>query len=54
MDENEGVPVPRNTLEITQPQVEQLKQSINPLGQCQNYGISIYLRVIDYLDNVLI
>lgn len=54
VDESEGVQVPRNALEISESQLEQLRQSINPLGQCQDYGISIYLQTIQFLDSVLV
>lgn len=52
VDGSEGVHVPRNSIEISESQLDQLKQSFDPLEECQNYGIDIYLQVIGFLDAV--
>ncbi len=46
------VVVPGIAMELTDAQFDLLKQ-INPLNQCQNYGIDIYLQVIHLLDSIL-
>lgn len=50
----EGVHVPRNSIVISESQSDQLREAINPLAECANYGINIYLQVINFLDTILL
>ena len=46
------VTIPRIAIVLTDAQFNLLEQ-INPLEECENYGISIYLRVLHFLDTIL-
>jgi hypothetical protein len=48
----EGVPVPRNPTPVTDRELEQLQDMVNPLGNSDNYGIDIYLQVVSFLHTV--
>ena len=48
-DSVDSVNVPRTTIEA---ELDHLNQAIDPLAECQNYGIGIYLQVIDFLDTL--
>ena len=47
-----AISIPQISIQMSESQVDQLKLTINPLGQCQNYGIDIYLSVIDFLNTI--
>ena len=49
-DSAERVHIPRTSFELTIEQLDHLKRSVDPLEQCQNYGIDVYFRVIDILN----
>ena len=53
-NEAEGVHIPRISIELSEPQLAQLRQSIDPLHYCPNYGIDIYLQVLSYVNGVLV
>ncbi|KAF3980601.1 MAG: hypothetical protein HFP76_01275 [Methylococcales symbiont of Iophon sp. n. MRB-2018] len=53
-NEAEGVPIPRISVELSESQLAQLRQSIDPLCYCSNYGIDIYLQVLSYVNSVLV
>ena len=46
------VDVPQNRIELTSTQFQQLQDSIDPMDECSNYGISIYLDVIRFLTRL--
>ena len=48
----DGVTVPRISFQLSALELDELKQTIDPLENCQNYGIDIYLRVITYCSNL--
>ena len=50
-DAAEGTHVPEVSFQLTAAQLDTLKQSINPLEDCQNYGIDIYIQVIQLLQS---
>lgn len=52
-NETEGtVTIPRISFQLDQSQLHQLKQTINPLDHCPNYGINIYLNVVQFLNSI--
>ena len=51
-DSVDSVNVPRTTINISEAELDHLNQAIDPLAECQNYGIGIYLQVIDFLDTL--
>lgn len=51
-DSLEGVSVPRNQIELTDMELEQLQNSVNPLSNSDNYGIDIYLQAVSFLHTV--
>ena len=52
-EDDEGVEVPRNTLQLSEQQLSELQEAIDPLADSEDYGISIYTRTVHYLDNNL-
>ena len=50
---DEGVEVPRNTLQLSEQQLSELQETIDPLAESEDYGVSIYTRTVHYLDNNL-
>ena len=49
----DGVHVPRISIQLGQSHFEQLQESIDPLQNCQNYGIDIFLTTLQFLDTIL-
>ena len=49
----EGVPIPTNTIELSEEQIQQLHNFVNPLSESTDYGIALYQEVIQYLDTIL-
>ena len=49
-DDDEGVEVPRNTLQLSEQQFQELHEAVNPLADSDDYGISIYINTLQYLD----
>ena len=52
-EDDEGVEVPRNTLQLSEQQLSELQEAIDPLADSEDYGISVYTRTVHYLDNNL-
>ena len=50
---DEGVPVPRNAITLEEEQLEYLRSEVNPLEECDDYGISIYLKTVEVLNRIL-
>ena len=51
-DDDEGVEIPRNTIELSEQQLTELTETIDPLGDSDDYGISIYVRTVQYLESI--
>ena len=51
-EDDEGVEVPRNTLQLSEQQLSELQEAIDPLADSEDYGISIYTTTLRYLDNL--
>ena len=48
---SEGVPIPRSTIELSDDQFQQLQAQIDPLSKSNDYGMDLYLQVVEFLDN---
>lgn len=48
---SEGVPIPRSTIELSDDQFQQLQAQIDPLSENNDYGMDLYLQVVEFLDN---
>lgn len=48
----ETVVIPRISFQLEPTQITLLKQTINPLDHCPNYGINIYLSVLQFLNSI--
>ena len=51
-EDDEGVEVPRNTLQLSEQQLSELQEAIDPLADSEDYGISIYTTTLRYLYNL--
>ena len=51
-EDDEGVEVPRNTLQLSEQQLSELQEAIDPLADSEDYGISIYTTTLRYLDKL--
>lgn len=47
----ELIDVPENTVDLTEQQVEDLKESVDPLSQCDDVGVSLYVAARAYVSN---
>ena len=46
----EGVPIPRSTIQLSEEQLQQLQNRVNPLEESTDFGVDLYQEVIQYLD----
>lgn len=53
LTDSDDVVVPELSTAISESQLAQLQQNINPLGQTLNYGIDIYENTLEFVQNVL-
>ena len=53
VEDEEGVPVPENRINLTDQQTTDLAQSVNPLRESDNFGIDIYEDTLHFLRNSL-
>ena len=51
-DTEDGVTVPPLAIELSDEQTQQLTQQINPLEECEDYGVNLYEHTIDFLDSL--
>ena len=51
-DDDEGVEIPRSTIQPSELQLTELTEAIDPLGDSDDYGISIYVRTVQYLESI--
>ena len=42
-----------NTLQLSEQQLSELQEAIDPLADSEDYGISVYTRTVHYFDNNL-
>ena len=45
-DDDEGVEVPRCQLDLSEDQLEELKETVDPLSDSDNFGIELYERAL--------
>lgn len=50
---DEGVPIPRSAIHLSERQYELLQSEIDPLGESNDYGMDIYIRTVEILDRIL-
>ena len=50
---DEGIPIPRSTIHLTDDQQALLQNEVNPLESSENYGIDIYIKTVEVLDRIL-
>ena len=50
---DEGVPIPRSAIHLSEQQYELLQSEIDPLGESNDYGMDIYIRTVEILDRIL-
>ena len=48
-DNNEGVPIPRSTVQLSDEQLRELQSLVNSHANDDNYGINLYQQVLEYL-----
>lgn len=53
LTDSDDVVVPELNTSISESQLVQLQQNINPMGQTHNYGIDIYENTLEFVQNVL-
>ena len=51
VDDNEGVSVPQLSFSATPIQLSQIQETVNPLSDDDEYGLSLYRRVLEMLGN---
>lgn len=49
LNNDEGVPVPRSPVELTQEQLLELHETVDPLQETDDYGISLYTQTVQLL-----
>lgn len=49
----ESITVPETTNPLTEEQSQELLANIDPLKQCDNYGINIYLETLEFVHTKL-
>ena len=48
-DDNSAVVIPENPFGLTDQEMQQLQEEINPLTTSQNHGIELYEETVEYL-----
>ncbi len=51
--DDEGVHVPACQFQLRDDHYEALRQQINPLTPCEDYGISLYQRTLQFITNIV-
>ena len=51
VDDDQGVPVPQLSVSITPVQLSRIQETVSPLSDDSDYGISLYRIVLQTLDN---
>lgn len=51
-DENEGIVVPSTTLNLSEEELEELRATVDPLSQSDDYGISLYQETLQFLHDI--
>ena len=51
-DLEDGVMIPTNRINLTDEQVEDLKRSVDPLADSDDYGLDIYQQTLDFLNEL--
>lgn len=52
-DDSEGVEIPPNQAPVTNEQLSELRQSVNPLNDSENFGIDIYQQALQVISTLL-
>lgn len=52
-DDDEGVELPCNAIQLSEQQLTELTEAIDPLGDSDDYGISVYVRTVQCLESII-
>ena len=52
-DDDEGVEVPPCRLNLSEDQLEELKETVDPLSDSDNFGIDLYERALTFLQSII-
>ena len=51
-DEEEGVEIPYNTIELSEQQIHALQAAVDPTTDSEDYGITMYTDTVHFLDSL--
>ena len=51
--DNEGVEIPPSEVQLTEEQVNELQQIVNPLTDCDDMGVDLYLQTLEFVQSVI-
>ncbi len=51
VEDNTGVPIPRISVMPSEEQVMELRQMVDPLNSCDNFGIPLYLQALEIVQS---
>ena len=47
--DDEGIVIPRSSLQLTDAQLHELRETVNPLNESNDYGISLYMQTLQLM-----
>ena len=47
--DDEGIVIPRSSLQLIHAQLHELHETVNHLSECNNYGISLYMQTVQLM-----
>ena len=51
-DEEKGVEIPYNTIELSEQQIHEVKAAVDPTADSEDYGITMYTDTKHFLDSL--
>ena len=51
--DSEGVEIPPSEVQLTKEQVNELQQIVNPLTDCDDMGVDLYLQTLEFVQSVI-
>lgn len=52
-DDTEGITIPTITLNINEEELDELRATVDPLSQSDEYGLDLYQETLQFLDNII-
>ena len=53
LHDNEGVEIPPSEVQLTEEQFNELQQIVNPLSDCDDMGVDLYLQTLEFVQSVI-